>query len=407
MKAPKITLPAVKALLGLAAGILGAGGLAAAQGPSVLHTNGGFVTGLGNGFGGADTSELEFVASGPPIVTLTAHGLEFEDAHNSRLADDFTVPAGTRWTLSTLHWFAYQSAAPAGPASSIGDVRVRLWDARPDQPGASVVYGDTLTNRLLGSSFTNCYRVPPVITAGPTGLLTTERALYDLEIDMSWLPELVPGTYWIEIAGVGNTAFGTAASVPSTPWDSSDNAAEFRDIYGSWRVTSMGVGAAPVDFPFRLTGSELHDPSLYCTAKVNSLACTPAIGFVGQASASNGTGFVVSSINNLNQKPGLLLYGTTGQAATPFGGGVLCINAPLRRSVTLISSGLPPPPLDCSGVYSIDMNAFAVGALGGNPSPALTQVGTTVDCQFWGRDQGFAAPDNVSLSDALEYQVGP
>ena len=139
----------------------------------------------------------------------------------------------------------------------------------------------------------------------------------------------------------------------------------------------------------------------------NSLACIPAISSSGLPSATSASGFVVSSINNLNHKPGLLLYGSTGQALSAFGGGYLCINAPLKRSTSLLSSGVTPPPLECTGIYSYDMNAFATGSLGGNPLPALSVAGTTIDCQFWGRDQGFAAPDNVSLSDALEYQVGP
>ena len=392
-------------LLTLAIATLCAGsGLA--QG-GLLFDNGGFVTGVGNGYGGADTSEIQFVSSGPPIVTLSAFGLEFAQSANSRLADDFTVPAGQRWRPSTLDWFAYQTNAPANPTSTITDVRVRIWNARPDQPGAAVIHGDTTTNRLLSSSFANCYRTKPVSTAGAGSRLDPWRAIYELEIDMSWLPDLGPGTYWIELAGVGDPNYGIPAAIPTATWQATDNAAEFRDVYGVWRPTTAGIGGAACDFPFQLHGTATNDPVFYCTAKQNSIGCTPAIGFIGQASATAGTGFLVRSVNNLNQKPGLLLYGTTGQAVNPFGGGLLCINAPLRRSVPLVSSGAPPPPLDCSGVYAIDMNAFAVGSLGGNPAPSLSVIGTTVDCQFWGRDQGFAAPNNVSLSDALEYQIGP
>ncbi len=48
------------------------------------------------------------------------------------------------------------------------------------------------------------------------------------------------------------------------------------------------------------------------------------------------------------------------------------------------------------------MNAFAVGALGGNPLPSLTIPGTQVNCQSWARD----TPGNSLLSDALEWFVG-
>jgi hypothetical protein len=59
-------------------------------------------------------------------------------------------------------------------------------------------------------------------------------------------------------------------------------------------------------------------PTTYCTAKLNSLGCTPTIGFSGASSASAGSGFTVSCSNMRNNKSGLMLYGISGPATTPF-----------------------------------------------------------------------------------------
>jgi hypothetical protein len=147
------------------------------------------------------------------------------------------------------------------------------------------------------------------------------------------------------------------------------------------------------------------DDVTYCTPKINSLGCVPSIASTGKASAAAPIAHTITGSNVRNNKAGLLFYGVTGRASTPFQGGFLCVKAPVKRTPAGNSGGNPVPANDCSGVYSIDMNAFAQGLLGGTPLPALLVPGTIVDCQWWGRDPGFPAPNNTTLTDALEYVV--
>jgi hypothetical protein len=152
-------------------------------------------------------------------------------------------------------------------------------------------------------------------------------------------------------------------------------------------------------------GTPCTAPASYCDAKVNSLGCLPNISSSGIPSATATSGFVIRGSNVRNQKSGLLLYGVNGGASAPFHGGTLCVASPVKRTPGTSSGGLPPPFNDCSGIYSLDMNAFSHGLLGGGPLPELTVVGTRVHCQWWGRDPGFPSPDDVTLTDGLQYAV--
>jgi len=148
-------------------------------------------------------------------------------------------------------------------------------------------------------------------------------------------------------------------------------------------------------------------PTTYCTAKLTGNGCLPAIGWTGLLpSATPGTGFIVNGTNFINNKNCLLFYGITGQNSATFQGGTLCVATPIRRTPATNTFGNPPPN-DCSGVPSIDMQSFASGTGGGTPIAQLLVAGTVVNCQWWGRDPTIPAPNNTQLSDGLEYTVGP
>lgn len=137
----------------------------------------------------------------------------------------------------------------------------------------------------------------------------------------------------------------------------------------------------------------------YCVAKLNSLGCTPAIGWSGAASASAGSGFDVTLANVFGGKSATLFYGVSGAAHVPFLGGSLCMQAPRVRTQALTTGG-NANALDCSGVAALDFNARIASGV----DPALV-AGAIVWCQWRSRDPLDAT--GVSSSDALRFEIAP
>lgn len=137
----------------------------------------------------------------------------------------------------------------------------------------------------------------------------------------------------------------------------------------------------------------------YCTAKVNSLGCTPQISSVGTPSATSPAPFLITASNVLNQKSGMLVYSLMS-AATPFQGGTLCVASPLIRT-TLQNSGGDLSVSNCSGTHSYDMRARIQSGLDPN-----LRAGTTVYVQWLTRD--VASPTGpLGLTAALAVSIGP
>jgi hypothetical protein len=281
------------------------------------------------------------------------------------------------------------AAPPAGQAANVGVWSDPNQDGNPSD-GVLLASAPTTIQQPDTDIFT-VVAVPPTTVTGKffVGAWTNQTCAaaaasqYPAPLDQT---QTSMGRAW----AVGNVPANTfnpnnlmANSIPPSELDAIG-------LPGVWLLRAEGQGGAP---------------QVYCVAKVNSLGCTPTIGFTGSPVASNTSGFIVKASNVRNNKSGLLFYGLTGPAATPFQGGTLCVNTPIRRTQAVVSGGTPAPANDCSGVYSIDMNAFAHQAGPPVPNPALIVPGTQVNCQWWGRDPGFPAPNNTTLSDGLQYVI--
>lgn len=163
-------------------------------------------------------------------------------------------------------------------------------------------------------------------------------------------------------------------------------------------IYDEGVSPVNISNPRGLVIDENQDlgPTAYCTAKINSLGCTPAMATVGSPSASDPSPFLLQVGDVLNNKAGILFYGL-GPGALPFQGGFLCVQTPIRRT-PVQNSGGNPPPNDCSGTLGLDFNAWIQSGV----DPMLVP-GVTTFTQFWSRDP--ASPSTTSLSDAIFFVI--
>jgi hypothetical protein len=135
----------------------------------------------------------------------------------------------------------------------------------------------------------------------------------------------------------------------------------------------------------------------YCTAKTNSLGCAPRITVAGFPSLTDPATLFLSAQSVRSQQLGLMIWSQSSQTV-PFAGGWLCVAAPIRRTPMQSSGGNATP--SCTGSFAF------------HASPLFLQShvllpGSTLHAQFYGRDPGFAPPDNVTLSDAVRLTVLP
>lgn len=155
---------------------------------AVLFDGGPFVNSTGTGYGGADESIME------PTDGTYGWGVQF--TAGNKIADDFVVPAGETWSVSSITVFGYQTGS--GPSPTLNGVYLAIYDDVPTT--GTLVYGDFTTNVFTSAAFTNCYRV----LSGQSG--NNQRPIMAATCNLSGLT-LTAGDYWLvfQLAGTGSS----------------------------------------------------------------------------------------------------------------------------------------------------------------------------------------------------------
>ncbi len=115
------------------------------------------------------------------------------------LEDDFTIPAGQTWNITSVTTWGFVQNWTGAPSPFTGGV-LRIWSGRPGDKGSSVVFGDFSTDRLASSTRANVYAIPNSTTPAPGIPPSFTRELWENKFSVSPTLTLPAGTYWIEFA---------------------------------------------------------------------------------------------------------------------------------------------------------------------------------------------------------------
>lgn len=212
------------------------------------------VTHVGTGAGGADESRLQTVTLG-----MTTIGFGSQISAGNSIADDVTFTIPTH--IDTLSFYAYQTGSTTTPTFT--DLRIRIWDAPPNQGGA-VVFGDFVTNRFGAAAFGTVYRVTE-----PTPGNSTRPIMTVTSTDLNW--DLNPGTYWIEVSFGGSLASGPWAvpiTIAGQAGETGANGLQCIFDAGSgtcaWNnALDGGTGTPHQGFPISITGTQADNANLF------------------------------------------------------------------------------------------------------------------------------------------------
>lgn len=171
------------------------------------------------------------------------------------IADDFTVPVGATWQITTIDFFGYQTNY-AGTTAPFGTVRVNIFSSDPSVAGAVSVFGDDTTNRFSAGVDANMYRTGNSLIPTPVAPGTTRKITANTPVALS------AGAYWVKYQlqniVMANSGFLPPVTIVGNRGLPTFNAKQMDAIAGTWApIIDTGNPSTapdyPMDMPFVIT----------------------------------------------------------------------------------------------------------------------------------------------------------
>ncbi len=179
---------------------------------------------------------------------------------NNFCADDFVIPVGQTWNITSIALFAYVTgyvgATPPGMRA-----RVKILNGAPNAGTPTVVFGDDTTDRFSNAQDALMYRIFNSSYPPPGNATGTTRRIW--RVNTTTPVTLGAGTYWMQFQMEDLASIATVWTPPVTTAGirglPTDNALQNT---GTWApMVDAGVPVAapdyPQDLPFIITYSVL------------------------------------------------------------------------------------------------------------------------------------------------------
>ncbi len=244
---------------------------------TLLYSNGGFSTGTLSKSGVSSPanytwSELQNEAGNTTETNKSAGFAGYSNSAGTsvfQLADDFVVPNGQQWNISSFNFFVYQNSY-TGSSIPVEQLRIQIWNGDPSLASSSVVFGN-MTNNVLdasggGNTFT--YRITNSFIGSPALAPNLNRVIWKIKGNVN--VTLTPGTYWVvyqyQATNGGITTFSPTVTVPDSRglagWNAKQNFIANvtpGQALGWTNVVDVGNPSTAADFPqdlpFEINGS--------------------------------------------------------------------------------------------------------------------------------------------------------